>query len=32
MYMGADAKKAVEIAALLDDATGGEIVTMKCEI
>ena len=32
MYMGADAAKAVEIASLLDDATGGKIVTMKCEI
>jgi ATP-dependent protease HslVU (ClpYQ) peptidase subunit len=32
MYMGADAAKAVEIAALLDDCTGGEVVTMKCEI
>jgi hypothetical protein len=32
MYMGADAAKAVEIAALLDDCTGGEVFTMKCEI
>lgn len=32
MYMGADAAKAVEIAALLDDCTGGKVVTMKCEI
>lgn len=32
MYMGADAAKAVEIAALLDDNTGGEVVTMKCEV
>lgn len=32
MYMGADAAKAVEIAALLDDSTGGKIVSMKCEI
>lgn len=32
MYMGADAAKAVEIASKLDDHTGGEIVTMKCEI
>jgi ATP-dependent protease HslVU (ClpYQ) peptidase subunit len=32
MYMGADAAKAVEIAALLDDSTGGKVVTMKCEV
>ncbi|RTM07409.1 MAG: hypothetical protein EKK31_11640 [Hyphomicrobiales bacterium] len=32
MYMGADAAKAVEIAALLDDCTGGEVKTMKCEV
>lgn len=32
MHMGADARKAVEIAALLDDNTGGPIVTMKCEV
>lgn len=32
MYMGADASKAVEIAALLDDSTGGKIVSMKCEV
>jgi ATP-dependent protease HslVU (ClpYQ) peptidase subunit len=32
MYMGADAARAVEIAALLDDSTGGKIVTMKCEV
>jgi ATP-dependent protease HslVU (ClpYQ) peptidase subunit len=32
MYMGADAAKAVEIASLLDDSTGGKVVTMKCEI
>ncbi|TGV15827.1 hypothetical protein EN816_00825 [Mesorhizobium sp. M8A.F.Ca.ET.173.01.1.1] len=32
MHMGADAAKAVEVAALLDDATGGAIITMKCEI
>ncbi|MFC3072354.1 hypothetical protein [Shinella pollutisoli] len=31
MYMGADAIKAVEIAALLDDATGGNVCHMKCE-
>ena len=31
MHMGADAARAVEIAALLDDSTGGEIVSMKCE-
>lgn len=31
MYMGADARKAIEIAALLDDATGGDIVSMRCE-
>jgi hypothetical protein len=32
MYMGADAAKAIEVASLLDDGTGGKIVTMKCEI
>lgn len=32
MHMGADAAKAVEIASLLDDSTGGAIVAMKCEI
>jgi 20S proteasome alpha/beta subunit len=30
MYMGADARKAVEIAAMVDDGTGGEIHTMSC--
>lgn len=29
LHMGADAVKAVEIAALLDDSTGGPVVTMK---
>ena len=29
LYMGADAHKAVEIAALLDDSTGGAIVSMN---
>lgn len=32
MYMGADAAKAIEVASKLDDRTGGQIVTMKCEI
>jgi hypothetical protein len=32
MYMGADAAKAIEVASLIDDRTGGKIVTMKCEI
>lgn len=32
MYMGADAAKAIEIAALLDDSTGGKVITMKCEV
>jgi hypothetical protein len=32
MHMGADARKAVEIAALLDDSTGGPVVFMKCEV
>jgi 20S proteasome alpha/beta subunit len=31
MYMGASAERAVEVAALLDDSTGGPVVSMKCE-
>lgn len=31
MYMGADAVRAVEIASLLDDATGGAVASMGCE-
>jgi hypothetical protein len=30
--MGADAAKAIEVASLIDDRTGGKVVTMKCEI
>lgn len=30
LYAGASAERAVEIASLVDDQTGGEVVTMKC--
>lgn len=31
LHMGADAAKAVEIAALVDDNTGGPVYSMRCE-
>lgn len=31
LIMGADAARAIEIAAMLDDSTGGDVVTMTCE-
>jgi hypothetical protein len=32
LHMGADAAKAVAIAALVDAHTGGAVITMKCEV
>lgn len=32
LHMGASAAKAVSVAAVVDTSTGGEVVTMKCEV
>jgi len=32
LHMGASAAKAVSVAAVVDTSTGGNVITMKCEI